>query len=189
MTHYVNYYQECFKYISGNRNYIFAVIFIFFTSAVLGAVFHSSLGFIDGILKKIVSNTEGLSTLGIIVFIFFNNLKASLFGMLGGLFFGVFPLINALSNGLVLGYVFEKVSSVSGFGEFWKILPHGIFELPAVFISLGIGVRLGMFIFSRNPRKEFVFNARQALKAFFLVIVPLLAVAAVIEGILIGIMG
>jgi len=37
-----------------------------------------------------------------------------------------------------------------GFLSLWRLLPHGIFELPAVFISLGMGLKIGMFIFQKK---------------------------------------
>jgi len=36
---------------------------------------------------------------------------------------------------------------IEGYGILWRLVPHGIFELPAVFISLGLGIKLGTFIF------------------------------------------
>ena len=34
--------------------------------------------------------------------------------------------------------------------DLFRLLPHGIFELPAIFISLGLGLRFGMFIFQKE---------------------------------------
>lgn len=161
---------------------------IFLLSAIFGWAFSSQLGFIDKFLKELIDNTEGLNTFQLIAFIFFNNLRSALYGMLLGIFFGIYPLINSIINGSVIGYVFNKVYGITGISEFWRILPHGIFELPAIFISLGLGTRIGMFWFSKNMKKDFVFIARNALKAFFLIVVPLLVIAAIIEGILIGIL-
>jgi len=180
-------YVLCWKYLKESKSFVFAVIGIFVASAIFGVAFSDKLTILNQVLKQIIENTQGMNTLQLVVYIFFNNLKASLYAMLGGLFFGIYPILNALSNGTVIGYVLSLVYEKTGFSEFWRILPHGIFELPAVFISLGLGIRTGMFWFSTNKGKEFVYNSRMALKTFFLIVVPLLIIAAIIEGILIGI--
>ena len=136
-------------------------------------------------MREIVSKTEGLGTLDMILFIFNNNVKSAFFGLMFGILFGIFPLINALFNGLVLGYVFKLAWGISGVNDFWRILPHGIFELPAIFISLGLGLKLGMFFFTKNWKKELKYRFYSSLKAFIFVVVPLLVVAAIIEGFLI----
>jgi uncharacterized membrane protein SpoIIM required for sporulation len=61
-----------------------------------------------------------------------------------------------------------------------------VFELPAVFISLALGVKLGMFIFSREKGKEFMRRARNSMIIFVCIVIPLLIIAAVIEGLLIS---
>jgi len=65
------------------------------------------------------------------------------------------------------------------------IFPHGVFELPAVFISLGLGVRFGTFMFSKNALSELKHRFIGSIKVFFFVIMPLLVLAAIIEGVLI----
>ena len=67
----------------------------------------------------------------------------------------------------------------------WKILPHGIFELPAVFIALGIGIKLGMFIFQKKKLESLKNYSINSLRVFLLIILPLLVIAGIIEGTLI----
>jgi stage II sporulation protein M len=62
-----------------------------------------------------------------------------------------------------------------------KLLPHGIFELPAIILALAFGLRTGMFIFSKKPELEFRYRIKNALRVFVFVIVPLLVIAAIIE--------
>jgi stage II sporulation protein M len=92
-------------------------------------------------------------------------------------------------NGAVLGYVFSRVYVLYGASDFWRILPHGIFELPAIFIALGLGVKLGFFIFSGNIKQEFLRRFYYSFLVFLFVVVPLLIIAAIIEGLLITIIG
>jgi stage II sporulation protein M len=93
--------------------------------------------------------------------------------------------MNVISNGIILGYVMKGVWIDSGISNFWRIFPHGIFELPAVFISLALGLKLGMFVFSKNPGREFLSRLKNSFIIFVVVVLPLLLVAAIIEGILI----
>jgi stage II sporulation protein M len=177
--------EDAFSYVDKSRNYIYWIIAIFIISAVFGVIFSSHLTFIDKILKEIIEKTANLSGIELILYIFNNNLLVSFLGLILGVVFGIFSLITCISNGVVLGYVFAKIYAVLGFGEFWRILPHGIFELPAIFISLGLGMKLGAFIFNKNPKKEFVYRMRESIKVFVFVVIPLLILAAIIEGFLI----
>lgn len=178
-------FKQSWNYVAASWRYIFFIIVVFFLSAIFGAVFHERLNYILDVLREIAATTSGLNFWQLVIFIFFNNLRAALFGMLGGIFFGIFPFFNAMTNGIVLGFVLQKVGEKAGILEFWRVLPHGIFELPAIFISLGLGVRIGMFIFSKNLRKSFVFEVKNGFQAFLFIILPLLMAAAIIEVVLI----
>lgn len=178
--------SEAVKYLADSKNYLIAVAMIFIAGIFGGIVFSSELGFLDEILKELLGKIEGMDTWGIISFILANNLKSTFIVLILGLFLGIFPIINALSNGMILGYVSQAVVSESGIHELWRVLPHGIFEIPAIFISLALGLKLGMFIFSREKLKELLFRAKNSMIIFVLLVIPLLILAAVIEGLLIA---
>jgi len=180
-----SYIDDAFNYIGESGKYIYFSIALFILSAGFGFVFSSQLGVLDNILKEIIDKTVNLNGIELILFIFSNNVNVSFLVIFLGVILGIFPFLNAISNGVVLGYVFSKVYQVSGFANFWMILPHGIFELPALFISMGLGIKLGLFIFSKTPIIELKKRFINSLKVFFFVIVPLLIAAAVIEGLLI----
>jgi len=67
----------------------------------------------------------------------------------------------------------------------WRILPHGIFELPAVFIALGMGLKFGGFIFQKEKIKSLREYFWNSLRVFLFVVLPLLIIAGIIEGTLI----
>ncbi len=181
-----NIFKESLNFIVESKKYIYLSFLVFLVSAVFGFIFADKLVFINDILKNLVDKTEGLGTIELIIFIFLNNLKSAFFGMILGLAFGIVPVINSIVNGTVLGFVFEKVYNISGISDFWRILPHGIFELPAIFIALGIGMKLGFSFFLRDKNKSLLAELKSAVYAFLLVILPLLIIAAIIEGLLIG---
>ncbi len=180
-------YKSCFDYIKESRDYVYLILGFFIFGAVLGAVFSDYLAVIlKKILLELVERTRNLSALDLTFFIFNNNVSSSLFGLLFGIFLGIFPIFTALLNGIVLGFVLSLSWRISGVADFWRILPHGIFELTAVFISLGLGIKLGMFLFSKDIKKEFRKRFYESIKVFLLIVIPLLLLAAIIEAILIG---
>jgi len=180
------FFLDAMTYLRGTRRFIYIIIVLFFLSSLIGFAFSDAFRFFDPILAELAGKIEGMSTPDLIWFIFQNNITSAFFGMLLGVFVGIFPVINALTNGSILGYVYSRVAATEGLGIIWLLLPHGIFELPAVFIALGLGVRFGMFIFAKEKKKEFVRRLKGSLKVFFAVVLPLLIIAAIIEAFLIA---
>jgi stage II sporulation protein M len=110
-----------------------------------------------------------------------------------GLVIGLFPLFFILTNGMVIGIMLELMIVKYGvaYGTFIflvGIMPHGIFELPAIFISTSIGLKLGYevmrTIFLRKT--DMVLELRNALMIFIFWILPMLLVAALIETFVTG---
>jgi uncharacterized membrane protein SpoIIM required for sporulation len=173
-------------------------------------------------LRELLKETENLSLPELIRFIAFNNIRSTFLGIFLGIFFGIYPLISAISNGYLLGFVSLISINSDGGLSLWRILPHGIFELPAVFISLGIGLFIGyqsiLFLYNfikyhkkssplwlliilvilfplpfliiayitdiqqKRFSKELNYSIINSLRIFFLVILPLLVIAGIIEG-------
>ena len=137
-------------------------------------------------LRGIVSKIQDFSAIELVVFIFLNNARSSLVGLIAGLFFGIIPILVSLTNGIVIGVVLRSVFEVTGFSDFWRLLPHGVFELTAVFISLGLGVKLGTILFSKDAWYELKRRLWLSVVVFLQIVIPLLVLAATIEGILIA---
>ncbi|MBM3232418.1 stage II sporulation protein M [Candidatus Pacearchaeota archaeon] len=182
-------FNESLSYVSSHKKYVYLSMIIFFLSAVLGYFASSQLGFLDEQLREIFLKTQGLDALELLWFIFSNNVTSALSVLFLGAFFGIFPLFNAIFNGAVLGYVYSKAVPVAGLLVIWRILPHGIFELPAIFISLGLGIHLGMSFFNNEKMLTFKRRFRGSLKVFLALVVPLLMLAAIIESFLILFVG
>ncbi len=190
---------DCLKFIKQNRNYIYFSI-ILFSFFLLIALFLPIPNQIEEALKKILEEllikTSGLSGVGLTAFIFKNNLTASIIGLFGGLFFGIIPVILIVSNGYVIGYVIKSLilhlGILQGTLSLWKLLPHGIFELPAVFISIGIGLRLGFSLMSALNNRDFIIlwqDLKSSIQVLFFIVIPLLFLAAIIEGSLMSLLG
>jgi len=217
-------YKENWDYIKESKNFIYLIIAVFFVFAFVGffipvpdAVAEQILHFIQELLEKI----QGMNQNELISFIFFNNLQSSFFVMVFGVFLGIFPVVGAILNGYLLGFVASMGVGEGGVSVLLRLLPHGIFELPAVFISLGMGLRLGSWLiiepikfywkknkwivivfvlfylptllitliydnkFKIKMKKsfhEFRESFPISLKTFVLIVIPLLILAAIIEG-------
>ena len=180
-------YTQAWRYLAESKAYVFSILALFVLSILFSFSFPELFTQFDEILREIIDETEGLSAFGLIVYIFANNFQSSLSGMLFGIAFGLFPIGATILNGTLLGYVLHLSWGVSGISDFWRLLPHGIFELPAVFISLGLGIRLGSFVFAKKKMASLAYYLYNSLLVFVLIVVPLLIVAAVIEGTLIAI--
>ena len=178
-------WNDTLEELSESRRYVFAAAILFFVFAIVGFVFSGHLTIINILLKQIVTQVRDLSGIRLIVYIFLNNSQSALMSLVLGIGLGIVPVMNAVFNGLVIGYVLSKVFVIGGFSEVWKILPHGIFELPAIFIALGVGMRLGTMFFDKTWRKKVGERIYRAALIFVFVILPLLLIAAIIEGLVI----
>lgn len=181
-------YTDSWLYIKESKNFFYIIIGIFALFIFVGAFLPVPSAIEQQILdliEELLRNTESLSWGGLMSFIFFNNLQSSFLGMLFGIVLGIFSVVTVVVNGYLLGFVASRVTQSEGIFVLWRLLPHGIFELPALFISLGLGLKLGTFIFKKNKIKSLKKYFWNSLKVFLFVVLPLLIVAAFIEGSLI----
>lgn len=108
------------------------------------------------------------------------------FGLLPFLFLPVVPLVvNAVVIGGVLAVVGAKGVSVTAL-IVRGLLPHGVFEIPAIMLAVAAGMWLCRNMCRTVLRRDGAVPLERALPAllrFYLCIVlPLLVVAALIEG-------
>lgn len=178
-------FKIALDYIKESRKEIYIAILLFALFTFIGFVFSSNLSFLDRYLSGIIEQTKDLSGIPLFWFILKNNAITSFISLFPGIILALIPLFNTVTNGLIIGYVIQKVSMITGFLDLWRLLPHGIFELPAIFISLGLGIKLGTFLFRKHPLKTLKEYAYKSLLVFILIVIPLLIIAAIIESILI----
>ncbi|MEK6896148.1 MAG: stage II sporulation protein M [Nanoarchaeota archaeon] len=181
--------HDSWAYLKTSWGFVLASFLIFAVSAIAGFMLVEQLSFFDSLLADIFAKVENLSGLPLITFILYNNLLSAFFGLFLGVFLGIPSFFNLLLNGSLVGYVLARAAETHGLGLAWRLVPHGIFELPAVFIATGLGMRLGMSFFSRNWKKTLKERLIASLAVFLAIVVPLLIVAAFIEGILITLSG
>jgi len=134
------------RYIKESKKYIWFATLVFIFVSIFGFIYpYLFEEQILSMIEELVFKTEGLTGFGLVSFIFTNNLKSSFFAMILGVLLGIVPLFVILINAYVLGFVVNKTVAIAGLGVLWRLLPHGIFEIPAVLISIGLGLKIGAF--------------------------------------------
>ena len=136
--------------------------------------------FSDRIVSQILSDSPAV----LAGKLFLNNLAACLLLFLGGRWLGVVTMLILSVNGLLIGAVTELMRQQQGLLFIAAALvPHGIFEIPAFLIAGGLGLLLGQGLIAEwHGRGDAATLAVPLARLFLRVVVPLLAVAALVEA-------
>jgi len=181
-------YQKAWDYLKKSKKYFLIIAIIFLIMTLIGFLVPAP-EFISGeimkILQELITKTQGMSSFELITFILVNNIQTTFLGMIFGIILGIFPIITTMINGYLLGFVSAMSVSLEGGVSLLKLLPHGIFEIPAAIMALGLGFKLGTFPFKKNYKKAFREYLENSIRVFLLIILPLLLIAGIIEGSLI----
>ncbi len=155
----VNFFSENYRlswsFLKKIKWFIFFCLFLFAILSVSGYYFPSLFQEqITKIIEQLIKQTEGLNSFEMVLFILGNNIRSSFFSFIFGIGFIIVPLSTIIVNGFILGFAANKAVSSEGFIILWKLFPNGIFEIPAVMISVALGIRIGtFFIFIKNKTK------------------------------------
>jgi len=183
-------YSACWEFLNESKWHVVFAVGIFMLMFLIGFIY--PFFFREQIFKwieELVLSLEGKGAFEIIGFIFFNNLKASFFAIVTGIGLGILPLVTVVVNGYLVGFVSRISADIGGVGVLWQLVPHGIFELPAIILSIGIGFKIGADLFKKDVKGMLKHNFKEGLRFFVFVIFPLLLVAGIIEGLLISLLG
>ncbi len=114
-----------------------------------------------------------------------NNITVALKAFVFGIFLGVGTIYILFLNGALLGSLTGLVYTVGNPISYWSlILPHGVIELTAIFISGGVGLMLGksLLIPGKYSRKHsLIYNAKESIP-LLLGSASMLIIAGIIEG-------
>lgn len=116
--------------------------------------------------------------------VFLNNSLTVFLTILLAIGFGVFPLLVLFTNGLILGVLaFTWQQEQPWLDFFMGLLPHGLVEIPVIIISSAIGLRIGQIALKKFFKKEgqLKLELKKAFKLFLKALLPLLALAALLE--------
>jgi len=141
------------------------------------------------VFQAVVGNYRGLAG-GMLYFnILVQNVMATIFVLISGVFVGIIPTFAISSNAFGLGVLYRQAAEVAGYSKAaLKVLPYGVFEIPALLIAASYGLWLGVTVLRRMRGKESTplgVNIEHAFRRYFAVVFPLLIVAAAIETALI----
>ena len=177
-----NIFSEALETSSEARYCILLALVLYCCSAIAGWIYGEDFQFLEDQVKALAAQFADKSAPVFIAKVFLRNLFATYLVMCIVPFFGVFPSISAIFNGLLLGWVTLMSSGMSGPEFILMLIPHGAFEWPAMMIGWGTGLWRGFGY--RFSKKQTTYFERwiMANKVFLTVIVPLLIVAAIIEG-------
>ncbi len=116
--------------------------------------------------------------------LFLNNLEACVVIFIGGAFFGFVSVAILMLNGVIIGAVLEVVRKEAGYiAVIAAIVPHGIFELPAVIASGALGLMMGRAVKNElSGVSDASFEAWNLGRYFVKYIIPFVAIAAIIEA-------
>ena len=116
-----------------------------------------------------------------------NNLSVAFATFAFGITAGVGTAWMMVLNGLLIGVIGAATWQAGMAGQLWTfVVPHGVLELPAIFIAGGAGFEIarGMLFPGFLPRRESLARAGGQAAQLVLGTIPMLIVAGVIEGFL-----
>ncbi len=114
-----------------------------------------------------------------------NNISVAFMTFALGITGGLGTLYMLVFNGLLIGVIGMACASAGMSLQLWSfVAPHGVLELPAIFIAGGAGLRLaqGLLFPGTWPRRESLARAGREALTLVLGCVPVLVVAGLIEA-------
>ncbi len=114
-----------------------------------------------------------------------NNIRVSFFAFAGGILLGLLTLWVLFNNGVMLGAVAIAAARHGTALELWGFVgPHGVIELPAIFIAGAAGLMLGYALVNPGEYTRRTAVSMAGREAILLVIgvVAMLVIAGIIEA-------
>ena len=169
------------------RKWVLVASLVFAISIGVGilnpAGFSLPLEYIDGL--KELSKILPPGSVMILLLIFIKNVTAMLISFIFSPFFGIVPLLTLISNGWLIGYVATGVIAEKSISYLLVgIMPHGIFEIPALVLAqaaaLNFGVGTLLAIFKKSKDRPILTNFKRSAR-YLIIAIILLIPAALIE--------
>lgn len=178
-------FKNLYADIRTKKNFLIFTACLFFLSAALSVIQFPELkttilGAFDG-MRAMALDFRSSSLPSIIATIFVHNAIAAFIGLFSGLLLFIIPILFIIANGYLVGFVI-----IPRLSDIFRLLPHGIFELPALALACSYGIWLGMWPFHQGRIEVVKQRLKQCAAIYLFAVIPLLLVAAVIEGSLIN---
>lgn len=175
-------YKQAAATLCRSRYGILGALLIYTASCIGGWWFSDALGFFQQAASGLVGKFETKAGINFVLSLFLHNLVATYITMCLVTLWGLVPLITAVANGLLLGWIVTVVTGQSIIHTAMMLVPHGLFEWPAMLIAWGVGFWRGAgYRFDTAPG-TYLDRWLAANRVYCLIVLPLLLVAAIIEG-------
>jgi len=163
----------------------FSSIIVFIGGIITGTIYHETADISKSStisISKFADLKRGnLSFENILI----NNAGIVITCIFGSLFLSAPTLITLFKNGFVLGFQTAHFLSISGFLVFAYVLPHGIFEIPAIIIAGAAGFKIPYEIIRYLAGKKEQILTREDIREYLtlaLISIILIVIAAWIEA-------
>jgi uncharacterized membrane protein SpoIIM required for sporulation len=164
------------------KYFILFAVFLFCCGLLVGWVRPISEEAFFNRFQPVATKFHELGAVSRVLWLFVHNGIGLYLSLLSGVVFGLGPAFASVYNGLAVGWTLGVgTNHLSLTTVAVAMVPHGIFELPACFLGWGFGIWWGA-AFSAEFAGDAKARLKAAHKVFLLIVLPLLAVAAVIEG-------
>jgi uncharacterized membrane protein SpoIIM required for sporulation len=114
-----------------------------------------------------------------------NNLSVSFMAFACGITAGVGTILLLMLNGVMLGVIGMACWHAGMSLALWSfVAPHGVLELPAIFIASGAGLRMaqGLLFPGTLPRGQSLSRAGSEATRLLMGVIPMLVLAGIIEA-------
>jgi stage II sporulation protein M len=173
----------------GIKKWVIISSVIFISGLIVGIINPSIDAFASlDYLIDLADSTSSLSPFGLFLFYMINNVFKVILSFIFSPFLCILPLLSLFVNGWMIsnvGYFIVDIHQYSIGYYMAGLLPHGIFEIPALIIGQAAALSLGAMavaaVFIKERRAELFPHLRKNLKYLGFVIL-LLVIAAVIEA-------
>ena len=138
------------------KPYILILALVFAASFLAGTVAPASImRQMTEMFQTIVGNYKGFAGGALFFNILVQNVMATIFVLISGVALGIIPTLAIGSNGFGLGVLYRQAAELSGYSKAaLKVLPYGVFEIPALLIAASYGLWLGVMVVRRMRGKE-----------------------------------
>ncbi len=163
---------------------------VLFVAGLLIGIINPSTDIFNSLdyLIGIAGDTTSLSSFGLFFFYAINNIFKIILSFIFSPLLCILPVLSLIMNGWIIsnvGYYIIDVQQYSAGFFIMGILPHGIFEIPALIIGQAAALSLGAMtvaaVFIKERRAQLFPHLRKNLKYLGLVVL-LLIIAAGIEA-------
>lgn len=169
-------YHRIWSDLQEARPYIIAAMLIFAAGGVLALLIPHVGEKVIALALEYFKPFKDKQYLELVVAIFLQNASSAFLAIAFGFVLGIVPLLGAFFNGIVLGAIIHLDPL-----HIFMIIPHGLFELPAVFIAWGLGMWCAGGLFHAQRLETITMRIKKSLRIYLSVIVPLLIIAAIVE--------